>query len=523
MKLVTNTQMRALDRLAIERYGVPSLQLMERAGEGVAQCVRRSLATPGPVGILLGKGNNAGDGLVAARLLRAMGYRLHLFLTSPPNAFSPDAAHNWARYTSTSHEHGTICEIHELLTSADCATQSDTLRQCVYVIDALLGTGCTKPVEGHLRAVIEWVNTAARPVIAVDIPSGLSADSGTPLGAAIAARITVTLGHPKVGLVVAPGYDYVGQIETIDIGIPPEAEAQISSPYSLTEVADFSGDWPRRTPSSHKGDFGHLLVIAGSIGKMGAGLLAARAALRSGVGLVTYALPARAFEKFDPQFAEVMCLPLPDDDTGTLTPTAVPLLREACRAMTAVAIGPGLGTSAPTTKALAALLASITLPVVVDADALNGITAIPKLLQQRPGPTICTPHPGEMARLMATTVAAVQGDRLGTARRFAADRRVICALKGYRTIVATPAGTAHVNPTGNPGLATAGTGDVLAGVIGALLAQRMSADRAAIAGTYLHGLAGDLAAQTKGTMGLIAGDVIEALPEAIRLIEGIST
>lgn len=513
MKLVTAQQMRRLDAAAIAG-GIPSLQLMERAGEGVAQCVRRFLATPGPVGILLGKGNNAGDGLVAARLLRAMGYRLHLFLTSPPNAFSPDAAQNWVDLRATPEE------LHELFTPADCATLSLALRQCAYVIDALLGTGCTKPVEGHLRAVIGWVNAAARPVIAIDIPSGLSADSGTPLGAAIHARITVTLGYPKVGLVVAPGYDAVGQIEVIDIGIPPEAHAKMNLPYHLTEPADFLQHWPRRAPSSHKGSCGHLLIIAGSIRKMGAGLLAARAALRSGVGLVTYALPARAFEKFDPAFAEVMCLPLPDDGTGTLTPSAVSLLRETSRDKTAVAIGPGLGTSAATSAALAAFLAQTTLPMVVDADGLNGIAAMPDLLRARRGPTICTPHPGEMAHLMATTVAAVQGDRLGTAQQYAADRRVICVLKGHRTIVAIPDGTVHINPTGNPGLATAGTGDVLAGVIGALLAQRMPPDAAAIAGTYLHGLAGDLAAQTKGVMGLIAGDVIEAVPEAIRLIEG---
>lgn len=290
-------------------------------------------------------------------------------------------------------------------------------------------------------------------------------------------------------------------------------------PSHRTRVADFGSHWPKRSVSSHKGTFGHLLVIAGSTGTIGAGYLACRAALRSGAGLVTYALPAHAYEKFDLTAAEVMVQPIPDHHAGRLTPAGIPALTHILSKMTAVAIGPGLGVHPETTQVLATLFAHLPQPLVIDADALNAIATTPSLLDRRKGPTILTPHPAEMGRLIHATTTDVQADRRAIAQAFATAHHVICVLKGHRTIIAPPRGVVYVNPTGNPGMATAGTGDVLTGVIGGLLAQKMPLLPAAIAGVYLHGLAGDMAAATKGATGMIASDLIEALPSAIQRIE----
>ncbi|MBI2346224.1 MAG: NAD(P)H-hydrate dehydratase [Deltaproteobacteria bacterium] len=513
MMLLTGEQMRALDRLSIARHGVPSLTLMENAGRGVARIVDRQLRPAAAVAIVLGKGNNAGDGLVAARYLAKAGHALAFFLTSPPDRFSPDAATNWRRLRLP------LKVIHEVFTQEALETALPMLKRANVIVDALFGTGLNQQVTGHAKAAIEWINASGRPIVSIDIPSGLSADTGEPLGIAVRAGRTATLGFPKLGLVMQPGYEYAGAIEVVDIGVPPAAAETVTSCYHLTTVADFAAYWPKRDPASHKGTFGHLLVIAGSIGKIGAGFLASRAALRCGTGLVTYALPSAAYEKMEPSAMEAMLLPLPDGGTGRLTVAAIEELSLMLPAISAVAVGPGLGTDPQTIGAIKALLSKISVPLVVDADGLNAVATDMECLRGRKAPTILTPHPGEMARLCNCSTATVQAERLDQASRLATAYRLTCILKGYRSITALADGNCFVNPTGNPGLATAGTGDVLTGTIGGLLAQRIPADRAAIGGVYLHGLAGDLAAQRKGATGMIAGDVIEALPDAIRLIE----
>ncbi|MBI4366992.1 MAG: NAD(P)H-hydrate dehydratase [Deltaproteobacteria bacterium] len=524
MKLLTTAQVRALDRLAIKQWHIPSLTLMEHAGRGVAEAVGDGAAAPGPIAIVCGKGNNGGDGFVAARYLVGAGYRVECFCLAGEESLSPDAAANRRRAAALP------IAWHDIASPAALRAVAGRLAQAAAVVDAVFGTGLTQPIAGHVQTIIEWINASGRPVVAVDIPSGIDGDTGRIMGAAVRAEVTATLGLPKIGLVVAPGYDYAGRLAVIDIGLPPAAVAAIDTPYAFTGVEDVAGVPPPRTASHHKGAAGHCLVIAGALGTIGAGYLASRACLRAGCGLVTYALPRGAYAKFDPAAAEVMMAPLPDDGAGILRAAAWEEVRRLWEGKAAVVLGPGLGQAPETAAIVARILCECPLPIVLDADGLNAIAGNVDLLHERPvdnstqksptlltqkSPTLLTPHPGEMGRLTGTESAAVQADRLGTACRFARAHGVVCVLKGHRTITALPDGRAFINSTGNPGMATAGMGDVLAGVLAGLIAQGVEPAQAAVAGVYFHGRAGDLAAARTGHAGLIASDVIECLPKAL--------
>jgi NAD(P)H-hydrate epimerase len=511
MKILTGAQMQALDRRAITEAQIPSLALMERAGGGVVGAMERVF---GPldgksVTILCGKGNNGGDGFVVARLLKRKRARPQVILITKASDLSTDAKTMYRRFVKAA---GTAA-VHVCLPNDRVAA---ILRHSNLIVDALLGTGLSAPVTGPYRSAIEAVNDARLPVTAVDLPSGIQADTGAVMGAAVRATLTVTFAQPKLGLYVGAGIDHAGIIHIVDIGIPRAYTDQVDSKIWLMTPDAMRRLLPERPASAHKGTYGHAGIIAGSVGKTGAAALAAKAALRVGAGLVTVATPASVNDTLEAKLLEAMTAPMPETKARTLARSGLERLLTFANARSAVAIGPGLTTHPETVELVQALIPRLEKPCVLDADALNALAARTVLLGDCKGPLILTPHPGEMARLEEeATPQSVNADRIGTAARFAQRRGVTLVLKGARTVVAHPDGRVAICPTGNPGMATAGTGDVLTGIIVGLLAQRLSAWDAACAGTYFHGMSGDLAAAALGAAGMIAGDLVDRIPHAL--------
>jgi NAD(P)H-hydrate epimerase len=389
------------------------------------------------------------------------------------------------------------------------------------LVDALLGTGLSTPVTGVYREAIRLMNEAGRPIVAVDMPSGIHADDGALLGHAVRATATVTFGLPKLGLYLGAGIDHAGLIHLVDIGIPTAYVDETDSRILLITKDFVKAALPARAASAHKGTFGHAGILAGSVGKTGAAALAAKAALRTGAGLVTVGVPASVNDVLEAKLLEAMTLPLPETKARTLGRAAFDRILAFIQAKTAVAIGPGLSTHPETVEVVQSLMKHLDRPSVLDADALNALASRASLLAECKTPPILTPHPGEMARLeVDATPQSVNADRLGTARRFARERGVFVVLKGARTVVARPDGVLMVCPTGNAGMATAGTGDALTGMLVSLLAQGVPSWDAACAASYLHGAAGDLAAARVGSAGMIAGDLIEHIPYAIQAVGG---
>ena len=514
MKIATGTQMQTLDRRTITEARVPSLVLMERAGAGAASFIQERF---GPlrgktVTILCGKGNNGGDGLVIARLLRRLQARVTVVLLTPATELSRDATAMYRRWARVGEKSSTKSfraseQVKPILESSDL------------IVDALLGTGLSAPVTGAYREAIELMNHAGRPIIAIDLPSGIHADNGSVLGQAVRATATVTFGLPKLGFYVGPGIDHAGTVHVVDIGIPTAYTDALDSRTILVTKEQVARALPARVPSSHKGTYGHAGILAGSAGKTGAATLAARAALRVGAGLVTVAVPSSINDILEAKLLEAMTLPLPETKARTLARSAFDRVLAFMQSRTAIAIGPGLSTHPETVDLVQSLMKHLDRPTVLDADALNALATRASLLTECKIPPILTPHPGEMARLeVEATSQSVNADRIGTARRFARERGVFLVLKGARTVIARPDGLLAICPTGNPGMATAGTGDVLTGMIVGLLAQGIQPWEAACAATYLHGAAGDLAAQLLGQVSMVAGDLIAHIPYALQAI-----
>lgn len=513
MELVTAAEMRELDRAAIEGRKISSLRLMENAGEAVVRAMER-LFRPlrgKTVTIVAGKGQNGGDGLVVARLLRQRGCKAKLALLTPPASLKGDAATNLRRLQRGGNRYRAIDSVPDFE-----AALSSLFKRSDLLVDAIFGTGLNAPVKGRAASAIALMNASGRPIVAIDLPSGLDGDTGSVLGTAITATLTVTLARPKRGLYLGEGPNHAGLIRVADIGIPADLIAAAKIPVTLLEATDIRPFSPKRLRTAHKGTFGHAGIIAGSAGKTGAAAMAAMAALRTGTGLVTVAAPRSVSDVLDAKLLEAMTHPVPETETRELSKQALEPLLAFAADKTALAIGPGLGTHPETQALVHNLLVKAQRPMVLDADGINVFAGHADMLSRASGPLILTPHPGEMARLLGTTVADIQRDRLGAASRLACERNVCVVLKGAGTIIAAPDGRLAVNSTGNPGMATAGTGDVLTGIIVSLLAQGLSTWEAACAGVYLHGLAGDLAASEQGEAGLIAGDVIRAIPRAIQ-------
>jgi NAD(P)H-hydrate epimerase len=516
MRILSAEAMREVDRAAIEDLGVPSLVLMENAAIGVVEAVAEAFGEASSAAIFCGPGNNGGDGLAVARHLSVRGWEARIFLVANSHPLSADAAAQLA-----------ICrkaeiQILEIAGEKDLRVAMEAAADCDVVIDALFGTGLSRPLEGLFARVVDGINELPLPCVAIDLPSGLSADEPRPIGPHVRADLTVTFAAPKIAHVFAPAADAVGQMVVTDLGIPPrlieDVEEEAGDLHLLVgeELADLI---PEREAGSHKGDYGHALIVAGSPGKAGACILAVRAAVRAGAGLVTAAVPEPILQTVDLGSIESMTLALPAGASGHLAERAADVVLEAAEGKTVLALGPGLGQEPFTVAAIRRIALECPLPLVLDADGLNAFAGRAADLAARKAETILTPHPGELGRLLGISTAQIQEDRIAAARGAAEETGAIVILKGHMTLIAS--GTAvFVNPTGNPGMATGGTGDVLTGLIAGLLAQGFDALDAAVVAVYLHGLAGDLAASRLGEMCLAAGDLIEILPAAFAALKG---
>jgi NAD(P)H-hydrate epimerase len=512
--LVTAEEMRRADRRAMDELGVSGLILMENAGRGATDAIERAFGPAGGrrVAVLAGKGNNGGDGFVVARHLAGRGARVTVWLLARVSEVHGDAATNLDIVRRA-------VPVTEVTDTPGLERVRGALREADLVVDALLGTGASGPASGLLAEAIRLVNESTRPVCALDLPSGLSADDGTSTGPVVQADLTVTFGLPKRGLVLHPGAAHAGRIEVADLGVPRAWLGEGVS-VGLLEPDDVRGLLIPRPPDAHKGRFGHLLVIGGSVGKTGAAVLTCLGALRSGAGLVTCAVPGTQQPIVAGGVPEAMTEPLPETAVRTLSEHALHRLTELASRMDAIAVGPGVGLDPETQATVRELSRRVDRPMVLDADALTALAGHLGVLREAQGPRVLTPHPGEAARLLDAGVAEIQAARIESARRLAAATGAFVALKGAGTVVAAPGGEATVNPTGNPGMATGGTGDVLTGVAGALLAQGLAPLAALRLAVYLHGLAGDRAAAGLGPVGLRAGDVADALPGALRELAG---
>lgn len=520
MRILSAEAMREVDRAAIEELGLPGLVLMENAAIGVADAIGEVYAEAESAAIFCGPGNNGGDGLAVARHLAARGYAVEVFLVNGrpgPLSLRGDAGTQLA-----------VCRklelpIRDVGPEDDLAPVIAAARDCDLVVDALFGTGLARPLEGVYAALVEALNELPLPRVAVDLPSGLNGSRADVFGPCVRADLTVTFAAPKRAHVFPPAAEAVGELIVTDLGFPPELVEKApeeGGPIHLLLAEELAGLLPPRAAATHKGDYGHALIVAGSPGKAGAAILAARAAVRAGAGLVTAAVPRPILDVVDLGSIESMTLPLPAGDAGQLAEEAAAMALAAAEGKDAVAVGPGLGPDAA--PAIRRLVGECPLPLVLDADGINAFAGRAAELAKRQAPTVLTPHPSELGRLLGLATADVQADRVAAARRAAAETGAVAVLKGHQTLVATAGGAVWVNPTGNAGMATGGTGDVLTGLLAGLLAQGLDPLDAARLGVYLHGLAGDLAVVLQGEPSLAAGDLLDALPQAFsRLASGV--
>lgn len=519
MKALTAAEMREVDRLTTERYNVPSLTLMENAGTSAAEFIRErfpNLARKRVV-VLCGKGNNGGDGFVVARKLQEMGATPMVCSFAAAEEMRGDAALNRNRWQQVAGE------LHAVAAASDLPSANAALGESDIIVDALLGTGVRGAVEGSLRDVIERVNHRRREqmVIAVDIPSGAPSDTGDVQSAVIEADYTVTFTAPKIGMLSGKVNECCGQLLVREIGSPRELIEEIGKGnVRWSEPGEFAEFAIPRKPAGNKGDYGHALIVAGSVGKSGAAVLASWSALRAGAGLVTVATPEPVLPIVAAHTPEIMTEPLPPTESGSISLRGLEhdYFATLLKGKRALGIGPGLSTHKETSEFVRRVVGNRTVPIVLDADGLNAFAGRASELKNTEGKLVVTPHPGEMARLLACTVPEVQARRTEIARQAAAYWDCYVILKGHQTIVAAPDGAMWVNSTGNPGMGTGGTGDVLTGILAGLTAQYGVGKWGSVLsfGVYLHGLAGDLAYADSGEAPLIASDLIRFVPAAYR-------
>ncbi|HBK81653.1 MAG TPA: bifunctional ADP-dependent NAD(P)H-hydrate dehydratase/NAD(P)H-hydrate epimerase [Nitrospinae bacterium] len=513
LPIATAEEMGRVDTRAIESFGIPSAALMETAGGRAAQIIWERFGKPGlRVLVLAGKGNNGGDGFVIARHLLNRGAAVRVMAIFPLEEASGDSAIFLSILKKMD------IGIEEAGGEEGISALASAARHCDLVVDALLGTGFAPPARGFIGEALSALSGVRTPIAAVDIPSGLDATSGAAEPPFLSAELTVTFGALKRGHYLMPAAGYAGEVRLIDIGIPRACLDEENISLRLIERSDVAGFLPIRRVDAHKGDAGHLLVLAGSKGMMGAALLAASAGLRMGAGKVTLAVPESLTFAVESGPPEIMALSLPETSAGTADQAAFDLILESALGMDALVLGPGMSTHPRTVELIHRLIQHIEIPLVLDADGLNALSQDITVLDGTRQGLVLTPHPGEMARLGRISTAEVQADRVNLAIDFAVRYKVHLALKGAHTITALPDGAAWLNPTGNSALASGGTGDVLAGAVGGLLAQGVSPEGALTAGTYLHGLAGDIVAGEGGDTGLAATDLLPALPLARRRV-----
>lgn len=503
MNILNAEQMRAADAHTIQDLGIPSITLMENAAAAVTSVILQCYPQTRKPVIVCGMGNNGGDGLAVARLLKQKGMAPAILLLAKPAELKGDPAVNMTRVIDAQIP---VIEV----------TSSTALRKyfadCDLVVDAIFGTGLTRPAEKASAIAIEAINASGKQVVSIDVPSGLSSDTGTVPGTAVRATVTVSIAALKHCHVFAPAALMCGDVYVSDIGIPTTSSIQ------LLRANVVATSLPVRAPDSHKGAFGHALVIAGSSGKAGAAYLCGKAALRAGAGLVTVASPANAQSRIAGFGPEIMTEAVPGNPDFFSEEAQLDLLRVS-QEKSAAAIGPGIGTDKQTLALFQQLVAELLAPLVIDADGLNLLAMDLSILTNRkPATTVLTPHPGEMGRLLGIETRQVQEDRIGAAQKLSTETKTVVVLKGYRTIIATPGGSVQINPTGSQSLASGGTGDVLTGLITGLMAQGLSPENAACSGTFIHGLIGNLFENKYPQQALNAMDMFQYFNDAVHAI-----
>ncbi|MBW1693871.1 MAG: NAD(P)H-hydrate dehydratase [Deltaproteobacteria bacterium] len=514
MHLVTASEMRKMDQETIESFGLPGRILMENAGRGATRFFLEQFGDLASqrIGIVAGRGNNGGDGFVIARYLFQKGIRVTVFLLSRKSKVKGDAAANLELLFPLG------IPVVEIPDQDAFAAHKTTLRHQDIWIDAIFGTGLKSDVKGFFKTIIDFINHSIKPVFAVDIPSGLNSDTGQPCGTCIRADATATFAFAKTGHILFPGASYTGNLEIVDIGIPAHIAKNANPLQHLLTPSLVRSLFQPRAPDAHKGDTGHLLVVAGSPGKTGAAAMTAISAMRTGAGLVTLGIPASLNSILETQVIEAMTSPLPETGDGILGEGSFNTIMDLLSDKKCLALGPGLGTSTETQTLVLRIIKECAKPIVIDADGLNCLIGHTQILKNRNAPTILTPHPGEMARLIDTTAGDIQQDRIYFARDFAEKFHIHVVLKGARTVIAHPDGNVFINPTGNSGMASGGMGDVLTGIIAGFIAQGYPLETATHLGVYLHGAAADDLAQRIGPYGFLATEVMDAIPAQIKTL-----
>lgn len=523
MKLVTSSQMRNIDKKTIQGIGIPGLELMEKAGRGTAQVAREMLGDPANkvVVIFCGRGNNGGDGFVVGRYLSQWGAQVQFFLTAKRSEVKGDAKVNLEKAVNLD------LPIHEI----SGEKQIPSGMRADLIVDALFGTGFTGEITGYMGKIIERINSCGIPVLSVDIPSGLHADTGEFIGPCIQADRTATMALPKIGHFFFPGKAVSGRVTVVDIGVPPQVVEEQNITLNLTTKEEVRQMIPRRPGDVYKGSCGRVVLIAGSTGMTGAAALASLSCLRAGAGMAILGTPVTLNPVMEMKLTEVMTQPLPDvRKKGALALRGLGEVRKLLKWGDCCAIGPGLGQHHETIELIRRLVSKLEMPAVIDADGLNALAKDVSTLKECKAPLILTPHIGELSRLNGVPASEIEKDKIKYASEFAKEYGCVLIFKGAPTIISEPGGQTYVNPTGNAGMATAGSGDVLTGIIVGLLAQKMTLPSrsrqkgedihkimldSALAGVYVHGLTGDLAKEEKGEMGMIAGDMMEKIPESL--------
>ncbi|MCD4718863.1 MAG: NAD(P)H-hydrate dehydratase [Desulfobacula sp.] len=516
MFLVTANQIQDMDKQTIESFGIPGLVLMENAGRGAVDFLLKKFKDieTKRIAVIAGRGNNGGDGFVIARYLMEKGMVVNTFLLSSKEKIKGDAKVNMDLAQKLC-DRSQTCSIIEIPDADTFKNQKNRILHHDLFIDAILGTGLNSDVRGFFKDAIELINSSQQPVFSVDIPSGLHSDTGQPLGIAVKANATATFAFAKAGQLLYPGNSYTGDLKVIDIGIPNFIAREKEIKLSLIEKKGIAACFKPRNFQSHKGSYGHLLVIAGSIGKTGAASLCANAAMRCGTGLVTLGIAKSLNKNIEPQVIEPMTHPLPEKEKGILSDNCFDEIQTLLKGKQALALGPGLGIRKSTKKLVHKLIEKSDVPLIIDADAINCIAENVNILKKKKVPAILTPHPGEMARLCDMTTLDIQADRISIASQFAKAHDVILVLKGARTVVSLTDGRSFICPTGNPGMASGGMGDVLTGMISGFCAQGFSPENASLAGVYIHGLCADILSKDIGAFGFVATDMIQMIPKTI--------
>ncbi|MCJ7459445.1 MAG: NAD(P)H-hydrate dehydratase [candidate division Zixibacteria bacterium] len=535
MKLVTSEQMRKIDKITIEREGIPGLELMEKAGIGSALAGKKMLdekVKGKKVIVFCGKGNNGGDGFVVGRYLSKWGAKVEFYLLGKKEEVKGDALANLKKAVSLKLPIKQVSKDKEL----PAELKADLL------VDAIFGTGFKGKVTGLEEKAVQLINSSRTKILSIDTPSGLDVDTGSIEGECVKANVTPTMGLPKVGQFFFPGNSYCGKIEIIDIGVPQKVIEEQRINLNLITEQEVKSILPKRPGDAHKGTCGKVFLIAGSTGMTGAATLASLSCLKAGAGMAILGIPMSLNDIMEVKVTEVMTKPLPDvRKKGALALRGLGEIMQALKWADCVALGPGLGQHFETVELVRRLVSRIELPMVIDADGLNAISKDSSILNQAKAPLILTPHIGELSRLINVPIEEIAKDRIKYASESAKKFNCVLVLKGAPTIIGEPEGEIYVNPTGNAGMATAGSGDVLTGIIIGLMAQILMMRKSefvqngsnrrsvgqdikgtmlesALAGVYIHGLCGDLAQDEKGEMGMIAGDMMEKLPEALKYL-----